>query len=185
MAEEEDAFDLDHDDELDQTGSEGAEEEIDEAMLPQRPLGQSDDEEGDADADKEGEPVPAAKKTAPASAKGPVPSTTEIATLLPDVPNLRVAAPSSLPPVLETTAAFETAFKATVVAARTAAGAPSKTEKGRFCLLLITPSAPRAASLCGLLSRGGVKVAKLFARHLTIDEQVIIIQAYLRQSFHC
>jgi hypothetical protein len=50
--------------------------------------------------------------------------------------------------------------------------------KGRFCLLLVTPSAPRAASLCGILSRGGVKVAKLFARHLTLDEQAAFLATH-------
>jgi len=172
MAEEEDAFELDPDDDADQgdASSAGEEAELDEAMLPQRPLGESDDDEAEAEAaappTKE-RVTPAAK--APAD-KGPVPTPAEIAAVLPDVA-IRVAAPASLPPVLETTAAFVAAVKATVAAARATAGAPSKTEKGRFCVLLITPSAPRAASLCGLLSRGGVKVAKLFARHLTIDEQ--------------
>lgn len=44
--------------------------------------------------------------------------------------------------------------------------------KGRFSVLIVTPSAPRAASLCGVLARSHVgSVAKLFGRHLTVDEQ--------------
>jgi hypothetical protein len=149
-------------------------EALDPDLLPQRPLGESD-EEGGEESDLAEAGAGAAARAA--SSHGSVPSSSEITAVLHDVA-VRVATPATLPPVLATTPEFVAAFKATVAAARASAGAPSKVAKGRFCILLITPSAPRAASLCGILSRSGVKVAKLFARHLTLDEQAAFLSTH-------
>lgn len=170
MAETEDTFEL-------HAGAwSEEEEELDPELLPQRPLGESDDEGGEEDG-LAGARVGAAPSAAAASSQRSVPSSSEIGAVLHDVA-VRVSTPASMQPVLATTSEFVAAFKATVAAARASVGALSKVAKGRFCILLITPSAPRAASLCGILSRSGVKVAKLFARHLTLDEQAAFLSTH-------
>ena len=59
--------------------------------------------------------------------------------------------------------------KELVAVCRAKAAAPRA--KGAFCVLVVTPSAPRAASICGILSRGGVTTAKLFGKHMSVEEQ--------------
>jgi uncharacterized membrane protein YgcG len=56
-----------------------------------------------------------------------------------------------------------------IAACRAKAAAPRA--KGCFCVLIVTPSAPRAASICGTLRRGGISVAKLFGKHMAVEEQ--------------
>ena len=72
------------------------------------------------------------------------------------------------------------AFKSQVesLIARSKVKAASAPTKGQFSLLIVTPSAPRAASLCGVLARNGLSVAKLFGRHLTVDEQAEFMSAH-------
>lgn len=86
----------------------------------------------------------------------------------------------SLPKVLTSTEFSEakelvTNAKELVSACRAHAGSPRT--KGAFCVIIVTPSAPRAASLCGVLNRGGISVAKLFGRHLDLDEQKAFLAA--------
>ena len=75
---------------------------------------------------------------------------------------------------LTTVKALTTAVESLITRAKTkAAGAPTK---GQFSVLVVTPSAPRAASLSGAISRSGTGVvAKLFGRHLTVDEQAAFL----------
>ena len=70
---------------------------------------------------------------------------------------------------LGTVKAFCAAVEALIERCKAKAAGPPK--KGHVRVLVVTPSAPRAASLCGVLARGGASVAKLFGRHLTVDEQ--------------
>ena len=51
--------------------------------------------------------------------------------------------------------------------------------KGAFCVLVVVTSAPRAASICGVLSRGGLAIAKLFGKHLTMEEQSQFLTTHL------
>ena len=93
-----------------------------------------------------------------------------------DVPNLRVGLPPSAPPCSDTSAECVAGIKESVAATLAKIGAASPAS-GRFCILIVTPSAPRAATLCGVLARGGIKVAKLFARHLDPAEQAATLSS--------
>ena len=103
------------------------------------------------------------------------PTREQVRAALPET-SIAVSLPESLRPV-QAPADLVKAIVALLGATQKLAGAPSKAA-GRFAVLLVTPSAPRAASLCGLLSRAGLKVAKLFARHLTVDEQAAFLSTH-------
>ena len=96
-----------------------------------------------------------------------------LGTVLKDVPGLRVGLPESLTAQSDQAKQFVAAAKEAVATCRAKAGGPRC--KGAFSVLIVTPAAPRAASLCGVLSRGGVLTAKLFGRHMEIEEQTVFL----------
>jgi len=116
------------------------------------------------------------KETTSVAPPNEPPTREQVRAALPET-SIAVSLPESLRPVQAVPADLVKAIVALLGAAQKSAGAPSKAA-GRFAVLLITPSAPRAASLCGLLSRAGLKVAKLFARHLTVDEQAAFLSTH-------
>jgi len=109
------------------------------------------------------------KETTSVAPPNEPPTREQVRAALPET-SIAVSLPESLRPVQAVPADLVKAIVALLGAAQKSAG--------RFAVLLVTPSAPRAASLCGLLSRAGLKVAKLFARHLTVDEQAAFLSTH-------
>ena len=95
--------------------------------------------------------------------------------VLHDAGDFTVAFPAALEaPATSTAPEFVVAIKALVASVKAAQGTAAL--KGQPAVLLVIPSAPRAAALCGLLRRKGVQVAKLFARHLDLAEQASFLR---------
>ena len=89
---------------------------------------------------------------------------------------LRISLPKALSEShIEASKALVSVVKELVSASRAKAAAPRA--KGAFCVCIVTPSAPRAASLSGVLSRGGCAIAKLFllgrGRRQEIEEEQV------------
>jgi hypothetical protein len=91
---------------------------------------------------------------------------------------VHVALPRAIAPCASTAAELVAACKAALHSAKAKAGG-ARHGKGQMRVLIVTPSAPRAASLCGILARKmhGLCVAKLFGRHLEVDAQTAFLGA--------
>lgn len=77
---------------------------------------------------------------------------------------------------LSTAKELGAAIASLVASNKAKAGAPRT--KGEFGILVVTPSAPRAASICGTIARSaGTTVAKLFGRHMSMEEQAAFVAA--------
>ena len=102
--------------------------------------------------------------------------------ILHDVQNLKVSFPKALSTTqLDDAASLVEVSTELVSTCKAAAVSPrhKATGKGEFKVLFVTPSAPRAASLCGVLARGGLVAAKLFGKHMTVEEQTEFLQSHL------
>ena len=91
---------------------------------------------------------------------------------------VHVALPRAIVPCSGTAAELVDACKAAIHSAKAKAGG-ARHGTGQMRVLIVTPSAPRAASLCSILSQKvhGLRVAKLFGRHLDLDAQAAFLSA--------